>query len=399
MAKPFLDDIRILDFTRVLAGPFCTALLGDLGAEVIKIESSDGDDYRHVPPIADGTGGLFLLLNRGKKSLSVDLRSDEGRHIVRELVKQCDVVVENFRPGVMERMGLGYSDLSALNPRLVHVSISGFGQTSPMRDLPAYDLIIQAMTGFLDLNGEPGGPPMMTSESVADLTTGLFASWSVLAALLARERGGQGQFVDVAMYDCLSSFLPAALAQHVYGDTSPTRVGNRHPLGAPFGVFRARDGHYTIAILNPKQFARLAEAMDRPDLPHDARFSDNSRRNENHEQLKQHIEAWSGTRSVEDVVATLQQFDVPCSPILTASQALASAQARERGVLHTIDTPEGKDVTIMTQPVKFSGMAMHCSAPPPGLGADGRDVLAKVLGMGAEQIDALVRQGVLLSEQ
>lgn len=399
MAQPFLDDIRILDFTRVLAGPFCTALLGDLGAEVIKIEAPEGDDYRHVPPISDGTGGLFLLLNRNKKSLSIDLRSDEGRRIVRELVGQCDVLVENFRPDVMERMGLGYPELSAINPRLVYVSISGFGQTSPMGNLPAYDLVIQAMTGFLDLNGDPDGPPMMTGESVADLTTGLFASWSVLAALLARERSGRGQYVDVAMHDCLTSFLPAALAQHFYGEAPPSRVGNRHPLGAPFGVFRARDGHFTIAVLNPKQFARLAEAMGNPDLSRDERFCDNGRRNENHEQLKQYIEAWSGTRSVEEVINTLQHHDVPCSPILTASQAIASPQARQRGVLHAIDTPEGTRITTMTQPVRFSGMAVSRSSPPPRLGADGRQVLSEVLGMDAGQIDILVRDGVLANER
>lgn len=398
MNRPCVDGIRILDFTRVLAGPFCTALLADLGAEVIKIEAPEGDDYRHVPPISDGTGGLFLLLNRGKKSVALDLRSPEGRDVARRLAERCDVLVENFRPGVMDRLGLGYAALSRANPRLVQVSISGFGQASPMSDLPAYDLVIQAMTGFMAMSGEPDGPPMMTGESIGDLAAGLFASWSVLAALLARERTGEGQFVDVAMYDCLSSFLPAALAQHLYGTTPPVRVGNRHPLGAPFGVFRAADGHYTIAVLNPKQFVRLAEAIGRPGLGDDPCFCDNGRRADNHAALKACIEDWSGSRSVAEVVAALRRNDVPCSPILTVSEAVESPQARARGLLRAADAPGGRRLTTMTQPVKFSGMPASSALAPPALGADGRDVLAGVLGMDAATIEKLARDGVLHCE-
>ena len=265
---PCLDGIRVLDFTRVLAGPFCTALLGDLGAEVIKIESPEGDDYRHITPgTADG-GGLFLLMNRNKKSISIDLRKERGRHIVRELAKNADIIVENFRPGVMDRLGLGFAELAKDNPRLIHVAISGFGQQSPMGNLPAYDLVVQAVTGFMDISGEPDGPPMMTGESVADLTAGLFASWSALAALLARERTGKGQFVDVAMYDCLFNLLPAALTQQLYGSKLPKRVGNRHPLSAPFGVFAAADGYLTIAVLSSKQFAGLADRGAEQDRQH-----------------------------------------------------------------------------------------------------------------------------------
>lgn len=390
-----LDDIRILDLTRVLAGPFCTALLGDLGAEVIKVETPGGDDYRHVPPFDAETGGLFLLLNRGKKSISLDIRSEAGRQIVRRLALSCDVVVENFRPGVMEQMGLGYAELSQANPQLIYVSISGFGQIGPMGNLPAYDLIIQAMTGFLDVSGEPDGPPMMTGESVADLATGLFASWAVLAALLSRKRSGKGQFVDVAMYDCLFSFLPAALTQHLYGDTPPTRVGNRHQLGAPFGVFAATDGHFTIAVLNPKQFAKLARAMDRPELAEDPRFSNNSARNDNHAPLKACIEAWSGSRSVAEVVAALQRHDVPCSPILSVAEAAESVQARERSLLRPTSTIDGRPISVMTQPVKFSGMPASSRLAPPALGADGNSILADLLGMTPEEIAGLTSQGVL----
>jgi CoA:oxalate CoA-transferase len=395
MTSPCLDGVRVLDLTRVLAGPFCTALLGDLGAEVIKVETPGGDDYRHVPPFDVETGGLFLLLIRGKKSISLDSRSEAGRQIVRRLALSCDVVVENFRPGVMEQMGLGYAELSQANPRLIYVSISGFGQTGPMGNVPAYDLVIQAMTGFMDVSGEPDGPPMMTGESVADLATGLFASWSVLAALLSRERNGKGQFIDVAMYDCLFNFLPAALTQHLYGDTPPTRVGNRHQLGAPFGVFAAADGHFTIAVLNPKQFAKLACAMDRPELAEDPRFSNNSARNDNHAPLKACIEAWSNTRSVAEVVAALQRHDVPCSPILSVADAAGSAQARERALLRQTSTPDGRPISVMTQPVKFSGMPASSRLAPPAHGADGPRILADLLDMTPDEIAGLASQGVL----
>lgn len=391
MISPCLDDIRVLDLTRVLSGPFCTALLADLGAEVIKIETPHGDDYRHVPPFADGTGGLFVLLNRGKQSVALDLRSDEGRQIVRDLARTSDVLVENFRPGVMQAMGLAYDDLARDNPGLIQVSISGFGQQSPLSDMPAYDLVVQALTGFMDLSGDPDGPPMMTGESVADLATGLFASWATLAALLARERSGQGQHVDVAMYDSLFSFLPAALAQHLYGTSPPRRVGNRHPLGAPFGVFQAADGHYTIAVLNPRQFSRLAAAMGQEGLADDPRFANNQARSEHHAQLKQVIEDWSAQHSVADVVATLQSHDVPCSEILSVSEAVAGPQVAARELLR----PDDPATAIMGQPVKFSGMDVSPSAPSPALGADGRAVLSRHLGLSEDEVDGLRERGIL----
>jgi CoA:oxalate CoA-transferase len=387
--------VRVLDLTRVLAGPFCTALLGDLGAEVIKIETPQGDDYRHLPPFEGDTGGLFHLLNRGKRSVALDLRDPRGRALLRDLARQADVLVENFRPGVMADMGLAPEVLAADNPRLVHVSISGFGQDSPMGNLPAYDLVIQALTGFMSVSGEPDGPPMMTGESVADLTAGLYASWSVLAALFARERSGRGQHVDVAMFDCLFSFLPAALAQHLYGRTPATRVGNRHPLGAPFGVFAARDSHFTIAVLNPRQFAKLAAAMGQPDLARDPRFCDNSARNDNHAPLKTLIEAWAATRDVAEVIATLQAHDVPCSAIVSVAEAVAGAQVAARGLLRRVEDGRGHAVTTMAQPVRFSAMPRPTGPAAPQLGADGPAVLADLLGLDAAAIADLERAGVL----
>ena len=390
-----LDGIRVLDLTRVLAGPFCTALLGDLGAEVIKIETLQGDDYRHLPPFDGDTGGLFHLLNRGKRSVALDLRDDRGRQILRDLARKSDVLVENFRPGVMAEMGLGPELLSADNPRLVNVSISGFGIDSPMGNLPAYDLVIQALTGFMSVSGDPDGPPMMTGESVADLTAGLYASWSVLAALLARERTGLGQHVEVAMFDCLFSFLPAALAQHLYGTKAPTRVGNRHPLGAPFGVFAARDGHFTIAVLNPRQFSKLATAMGQPELATDPRFCDNSARNDNHAAIKTLIEAWSADRQVAEIIATLQAHDVPCSAIASVAEAAAGAQVTGRGLLRQVQDGRGRTATTMAQPVRFAAIPRPAGGIAPRLGQDAAEVLSSLLGMTPADIDDLRHRGVL----
>lgn len=395
MNNPCLSNVRVLDLTRVLAGPFCTALLADLGAEVIKIETPGGDDYRHVPPVADGTGALFRLLNRGKKSVALDLRSDRGLDIVRQLALSSDILVENFRPGVMESMGLGYETFAAENPGLIQVSISGFGRESPMGDLAAYDLVIQAMTGFMDLTGEPDGPPTMTGESVADLASGLFASWAALAALVARGNTGKGQFVDVAMYDCLFNLMPAGLAQHLHGDRAPTRVGNRHPLGAPFGVFRAADGHYTIAVLNPRQFAKLAEAMGRPDLAQDPRFSSNGPRHDNHAALKSLIELWSNPLPVAEVLERLHAHDVPASPILTLPEAVAGPQVTARDLLPTVPAAGGGAERVMAQPVRFSAMQAQPVAAAPDLGADGPTVLADRLGLPAEEIARLIEDGIL----
>ena len=266
-----------------------------------------------------------------------------------------------------------------------------------MGNLPAYDLVIQALTGFMSVSGEPDGPPMMTGESVADLTAGLYASWSVLAALFARERSGRGQHVDVAMFDCLFSFLPAALAQHLYGTVPPTRVGNRHPLGAPFGVFAARDAHFTIAVLNPRQFAKLAAAMEQPELATDPRFCDNSARNDNHAPLKMVIEAWAATRDVADIVTRLQAHDVPCSSIVSVAEAAASAQVTERGLLRRIETTNGHTVTTMAQPIRFSAMPRPTTGAAPRLGSDGAAVLSDLLGMSAAQIADLETAGVLLA--
>jgi crotonobetainyl-CoA:carnitine CoA-transferase CaiB-like acyl-CoA transferase len=268
-----LDGIRILDFSRVLAGPLSTALLADLGAEVIKVEPPTGDDYRVIGPMKNGISSLFTALNRNKKSLTLDLKHPQAAQTIAALAQQVDVVVENFRPGVAERLGVGPEALRRINPGLVYVSVSGFGQTGPLSHQPAYDIIVQAMSGLMEATGEADGPPTMVGEAVSDVIAGLFASWATLAALLQKQRTGEGQHVDVAMFDTTLSFLVTAVGRYIFTGQPAGRHGNRHAFSAPFGVYRAADGHFALAVLNNKLFATLAQLIGQPALASDARFA------------------------------------------------------------------------------------------------------------------------------
>jgi len=363
-----LDSVRIVDFSRVLSGPFCTALLSDIGAEVVKVESPRGDDYRHIAPRIGDESAYFLSVNRNKKSVVIDLKTESGLRQARELVSRSDVLVENFRPGVAERLGLGYQALSATNPRLIYASISGFGQDGPLAKRPAYDMIIQAMSGIMEVTGAQDGPPTVAGEPIADLAAGLYAAWAISTALYHRERTGLGQCIDVAMFDALFSFNVSSLVQYLYTDKVPRRVGNRHPVSAPFGVFTCRDGHATIAVLNDEVFARLMTATGQPELAGDIRFSNDIARSENEPQLREIIEAWSSRRSVDEVVSALVESGVPAGPIWNIEQAIESGQVAARGLLVETEHPTLGRVRVARQPVQFSALAERQTRPPPGLG-------------------------------
>ncbi len=390
-----LDGIKVLDLTRVLAGPYCTALLADLGAEVIKLEPPHGDDYRDIGPFLQGESALFTLNNRGKKSVSVNLKDPEGLALARQIAAQCDVVVENFRPGVAEKIGLGPADLRAGNPALIYCSISGFGQDGPFRDLPAYDLVVQAMSGLMAATGEEGGEPLKAGESMADLLGGLFGSWAIMAALVQKARTGVGAVLDVAMYDALYSMLTTSHALHFYGGKLPQRVGNRHPLSTPFGCFRTADGQVVIAVLTPAQFARLAELIGRPDLPGDARFASDEARTRHEPELKAMLEGWSGQLTTEDAMVALAEAQLPSAPIWDIAQAGDSAHARARGLVHQMPHPVLGQAPVVPQPVRFGGVKPAADRSAPGLGADAAEVLERYCGMDAARLDALRGAGVI----
>lgn len=370
-----LSGIKVLDLSRVLAGPYCTALLADLGAEIIKLEPPAGDDYRHVGPFKDGESALFTLNNRGKKSIVLDLKKPADLELAQALAARVDVVVENFRPGVAARLGLGPDALRKASPRLIYCSISGFGQEGPFRDLPAYDLVVQAMSGLMAATGEDRGAPLRTGESIADLVAGLFASWSIMAALVGRATTGQGAVLDIAMYDALFSMLTTSHAQHFYGDALPSRVGNRHPLSTPFGCFRTRDGQVVIAVLNGGQFQRLATLIGKPEIADDPRFVGDASRTQHEPALRTLIEAWSAALTTEEAVEALAAASLPTAPIWTIAQAADNEHAAARGLVGALEHPVLGQAPIVGQPVRFNGVKPVTATAAPRLGGDRQAVL------------------------
>lgn len=393
--SPPLRGIRVLDFSRVLAGPFCTALLADVGAEVIKVEPPQGDDYRHIGPFAGGEGGLFLLMNRGKRSIGLDLKTREGLAIAQRLAAECDVLVENFRPGVADRLGIGYEAIRAINPRIVYLSISGFGQEGPFAKRPSYDLIAQAMAGMMSMTGDPDGAPTRVGDALGDLSAGLYGAWGIAVALLGRVRDGQGRRLDVAMFDAIFSLLPTPLSLMQFGGASPTRTGNHHAISTPFGSFSARDGEVIVAVANNGLFARLCTAMEQPGLAADPRFVTDSLRTQNAPALRALIGQWTATKTVAEIVALLDEFGVPASPIWSIEEAAASTHVAFRKLFADTLHPSAGPVRVVEQPVHISDLPRGELAPAPLLGEHTDAILQDVLGLAAHDRCELRRLGAI----
>ena len=370
-----LTGLKILDLTRVMAGPFCTALLADLGAEVIKLEPPQGDDYRHIGPFVQGESALFTLMNRGKQSIVLDLKDADAQATARAIALHCDVVVENFRPGVASRLGLG-PELRQDKPNLIYASISGFGQTGPDAHLPAYDLVAQAMSGLMAATGEAGGKPLKVGESYGDLMAGLYASWAILAALYRRNATGEGSTIDVAMFDALFSLLPTSHALQFYAGRTPTPVGNRHPLSTPFGCFACADGQAVIAVLGDRQWQALCTLIG-SDMGQDAALATDEGRTLQEPRIKAAIEAWTLPRPMAEVVAALNAAGIPTAQVQSLAQAAASPHAQARQLVAQMAHPTLGHSAIVGQPVRFDGAKPIASTSAPQLGADGANILAK----------------------
>ena len=389
-----LQGIRVVDFTRVLAGPYCTALLADLGAEVIKVEPPQGDDYRAIGPMREGRSALFEVMNRNKRSVVLDLKLAPAQALAQQLCASADVVVENFRPGVADKLGIGPAQMRAQHPRLVYVSISGFGQTGPLAHRPAYDIIMQALSGLMEATGSPDGPPTLVGEAVSDVVSGLYASWATLAALLARQRCGQGTHVDVAMLDATLALTVTSVARFLFTGRNPVRVGNRHPLSAPFGVYRAQDGHFVLAVLNTKLFEQLCQHMGCPRLAADPRFVSDESRAEHESALREHIERWASAYSVQDITAGLEAAHIPAAPICTVGQALSSPQVLHRGLVQPVPDEHLSDLRLPSQPVKFSQWPQTVTHRAPQLGEHTAELMGSLLGLGAQRLAELAALGV-----
>lgn len=367
--KPLLG-IRVLDLSRVLAGPYCTSMLADLGAEVIKVEMPKyGDDSRHLGAFdAEGESIYYALINRGKRSIELDFKDSVDLERFYELVKNADVIVENFRPGVTERLQIDYESLKAQNPRLVYASISGFGQDGPFAKYPAYDIVAQAMSGMMSITGFKETGPTRIGESLGDIVAGIYASWGISSALFARERTGKGQYIDIAMFDSLLSLQVTGLASLFAGE-NPTLVGNRHPISTPFDTYKAKDGLVVIAIANDKLFKRFCESMGLAELSQDPKYISDGSRTVNEKELKVIIESWMSDRSVDEVCEQLGRDGIPVSAVWDLKTAAYSEQSKFRNIL--IDV-EGQSYPIVPQPIFFNGKKPHVTKPAPILG-EGND--------------------------
>ncbi len=357
-----LSGIRVLDLSRVLAGPFCSMILADLGAEVIKVESPWGDDSRQFGPFVDGTSAYYRLFNRSKMGITLDFKNDDDKEVLRDLVRRADVVVENFRPGVLEKLGLGPEELLEVNPRLVVTSISGFGQTGSLAKEPAYDLVAQAMSGLMSITGWPNGKPTRVGISLGDLIPGLYAAIGTVSALYQRESTGRGQHLDLAMYDSLISVMESVGMRALYDDVPPTRIGNDHGLSAPFSTYATKDGDVVIAITTNRLFERLANALDIPEMATDHRFAEPVARSENRVALRDLIEEALSTKTRAETIALFEEHGVPTARVYDLNEALRSPFAEERGVV--VEETDG--FRTLASPLKLAGMEGPTPAPELG---------------------------------
>ena len=395
--KGALAGIRVLDLTRVLAGPYCTMFLGDLGAEVVKVEQPGvGDDTRGWgPPFAGGESAYFLCTNRNKKSLTVDLKSADGIALIKQLAGQADVLIENFRPGAMDRLGLGERDLRAGNSRLVYASLSGFGADGPMADIPGYDLIVQAWGGLMSITGTNESGPLKVGVAIIDLVAGLMLGKAIVAALYAREKIGVGQKIDTSLLEAEVATLINAGSNYLIGGKVPGRWGNAHPTIVPYQSFQTADSFLVLGAASESIWKRLCPALKRADLADDPRFAKNADRVANRQELIAILSAIFMTQTTDHWVTALNQANVPCAPVQTIDQVFAAPQVLHRNMLVEVDHPTVGKIRMAGIPVKFSATPASVRLPPPLLGEHNDDVLSSWLGMQSEAIDQLKKKSVI----
>lgn len=407
-SKGPLSGVTVLDLSRVLAGPWATQMLADLGARVIKIERPGaGDDTRQWgPPFTTQAGGArgdaayFMAANRNKRSVTVDMARPEGAELIRRLAAQADVVVENFKTGGLKKYGLDYAGLSAVNPKLVYASITGFGQDGPLKDKAGYDYMIQAMGGLMSITGQPdgspGAEPMKVGVAVVDLFTGLYASNAILAALMHARATGQGQHVDVALFDVQAAMLANQATNFFVSGKAPGRMGNAHPNLAPYQPFATADGALVIAVGNDGQFRALCRAIGADDLGTDSRFLTNALRVEHRAELVQALAPFLTLRTTDSWIEALEAAGVPCGPINTIDRVFAEPQGQHRGLVVAQARPDlAEPVQTVASPMRLSKTPVSYRRAPPALGADTEAVLAEQLGLSAEDIAALRDAGVV----
>ena len=394
--KQALEGIRILDLTRVLAGPYATMIMADMGAEVIKVEQPEtGDDSRQFGPHIANESAYFMSLNRNKKSITINLKEEKGKTLLLELLKKVDIVIENFRPGTMERLGLGYDVLKTINPRIIYAACSGFGHTGPYSQRPAYDAVVQAMGGIMSITGDVGGKPMRVGPSIGDITAGLFSAIGILAALNHRNTTGIGQKVDVAMLDCQVAILENAIARYTVTNEVPKPMGNRHTSIVPFESFETADGEIMVAAGNDVLWKKLCTTMENKELMEDQRFISNPLRNEHYEILRPLIAKEMKKYTTEKWLQILDKAGVPNGPINTIDQVIQDPQVRARNMIVEVPHPIAGNLKMAGVPIKMSETQGEIKTPAPLLGQHTEEVLRNLLNLSEEEIKELKLEKVL----
>ena len=396
MPKP-LEGLKVLDLTRVLAGPYCTMMLADMGADVVKIERPGaGDDTRsYGPPFVNGESAYFMSVNRNKRSVTLNLKEEQGLRILGELLEAADIVVENFRPGQMASFGFEYESAQALNPRLIYCSISGYGHSGPDARLPGYDLIIQGEGGITSLTGDPDGPPFKVGTSQADIVAGMMAFQGISMALLSRMKTGRGQKVDIGMLDCQVALLTYQAGIYFATGKSPTRAGNRHPTIAPYESFLCEDGYLNLACGNDSLWRRFCEAAGLDDLAADESLAKNADRVRSSDRLRERLQPVMKSKTTQEWIDTLRPHGIPCGRIHTVKDVCDHPQVLEREMVVELDHPAAGPVRVTGVPIKLSETPGAVSTPPPVLGEHTTEVMSEWLQLSQAELDELGRSGVV----
>ena len=391
-----LDGMTVLDLTRVLSGPYCTMMLADMGARVIKVEQpGKGDDTRGWgPPFQNGESAYFLSINRNKESVTLNLKHPEGRRVLDALIERSDVLVENFRPGTLDKMGLGYTSLSKQRPDLVYCSISGFGQTGPRRREPGYDAVMQGEGGLMSITGSNDGPGYRLGVAIADIVSGMFSAYGIAIALLARHRTGRGQFVDVGMLDAVTALLTYQAGIYFATETAPARLGNRHPTIAPYETLEAADGDLVVAVGNDQLWQTFCGVLQLETLADDARFKTNKDRVSSHDELRPLLVERLKTRPAAEWLSKLKEAGVPCGGVRDLDQLFSDPQIIERAMVVALDHPVAGLIRQLGVPIKLSDTPGAVRTPPPLLGEHTETVLRE-LGLSMEEVEHLRQSGAV----
>lgn len=395
MMKP-LEGLKVLDLTRVLAGSFSSMILGDLGADVVKIEKvNGGDDFRSMGPFLKGESAAFLSVNRNKKSVTLDLRSNRGKKIFLDLVPHFDIVLENFRPGVMNKWGLGYEVLRSIHPGIIYASVSGFGQTGPLAFKPAYDFIVSGYSGIMSINAHPGEEPLRIGIGLGDAVGGMFAAIGILAAVRARGITGEGTCIDISMLDSLIALLENPISRFFATGQNPEPPGNQHPYIAPMGVYPVSDGFVVIAVGNDKLWTSFCKAIDRIDLLEDFRFATNTDRIDNLQELREILDKVLHEKPKSEWLRILDEAGIPCGPLNTIAEAVDEAQVRERNMIVEMDHPTVGTIKVCGTPVKIEGSGLPSMQRPSLLGEFTKEILQGFLNLSSEEIENLKKDKVI----